>query len=88
MFFQKQVMIGGKQVTVQMASGSNKTLTLVQPNQSGVGKIVRVPISAASTNSSDQPKLMVVQRPKQPTATIGKFDFLTLIQYNISQYLH
>lgn len=64
-------MIGGKQVTVQMATGGNKTLTLVQPNQSGVGKIVRVPISAASTNNTDQPKLMVVQRPKQPTATIG-----------------
>lgn len=66
-------MIGGKQVTVQMASGSNKTLTLVQPNQGGVGKIVRVPISSAQTNNSEQPKLMVVQRPKQPTATIGEF---------------
>lgn len=65
-------MIGGKQVTVQMASGGNKTLTLVQPNQSGVGKIVRVPITSATANNSDQPKLMVVQRPKQPTATIGK----------------
>lgn len=62
-------MIGGKQVTVQMAS-SNKTLTLVQPQQ-GVSKIVRLPMSSATSTSSEQPKLMVVSRPK-PTATIGK----------------
>ncbi|CAH1153360.1 unnamed protein product [Phaedon cochleariae] len=72
----KQVMIGGKQVTVQMATGGNKTLTLVQPNQvSGVGKIVRLPISSTTTNSSEQPKLMMVSRPKQPTATIASTSF-------------
>ncbi|CAH1982631.1 unnamed protein product [Acanthoscelides obtectus] len=73
----KQVMIGGKQVTVQMATGGNKTLTLVQPNQAGaVGKIVRFPISsAAAAHNSDQPKLMVVSRPKQPTATIASTSF-------------
>lgn len=67
-------MIGGKQVTVQMATSSNKTLTLVQPNQTGgVGKIVRLPMSSAASNNLEQPKLMVVSRPKQPTATIGIF---------------
>lgn len=66
-------MIGGKQVTVQMATGGNKTLTLVQPNQGGVGKIVRLPITSTlnQSHNSEQPKLMVVSRPKQPTATIG-----------------
>ncbi|XP_018573146.1 host cell factor 2 isoform X2 [Anoplophora glabripennis] len=72
----KQVMIGGKQVTVQMATSSNKTLTLVQPNQTGgVGKIVRLPMSSAASNNSEQPKLMVVSRPKQPTATIASTSF-------------
>ncbi|KAJ8914754.1 hypothetical protein NQ315_013257, partial [Exocentrus adspersus] len=72
----KQVMIGGKQVTVQMATSSNKTLTLVQPNQSGgMGKIVRLPMSSAASNNSEQPKLMVVSRPKQPTATIASTSF-------------
>ncbi|XP_056646193.1 host cell factor 2 [Diorhabda sublineata] len=73
----KQVMIGGKQVTVQMATGGNKTLTLVQPNQAGVSKIVRLPISSTinQSNSVEQPKLMVVSRPKQPTATIASTSF-------------
>ncbi|KAG5877102.1 hypothetical protein JTB14_002412 [Gonioctena quinquepunctata] len=72
----KQVMIGGKQVTVQMATGGNKTLTLVQPNQvGGVGKIVRLPISSPSSNNTEQPKLMVVARPKQPTATIASTSY-------------
>lgn len=69
-------MIGGKQLTVQMASGANKTLTVVQPSQiSGVGKIMRLPSNPAIGNNAEQPKLMVVQRPKQaitqPTATLG-----------------
>uniref|UniRef100_A0AB39CFN3 Host cell factor n=1 Tax=Colaphellus bowringi TaxID=561076 RepID=A0AB39CFN3_9CUCU len=72
----KQVMIGGKQVTVQMATGGNKTITLVQPNQvGGVGKIVRLPMSSAASNNTEQPKLMVVSRPKQPTATIASTSF-------------
>ncbi|XP_066248376.1 host cell factor [Euwallacea similis] len=76
----KQVMIGGKQLTVQMASGTNKTLTVVQPSQiSGIGKIVRLPSTQTVTNNADQPKLMVVQRPKQPTtqpsATLASSSF-------------
>uniref|UniRef100_A0A6P7G412 Host cell factor 1-like n=1 Tax=Diabrotica virgifera virgifera TaxID=50390 RepID=A0A6P7G412_DIAVI len=74
----KQVMIGGKPVTVQMATGGNKTLTLVQPNQSAaVGKIVRLPINSTinHSNSGEQPKLMVVSRPKQPTATLASTSF-------------
>lgn len=71
----KQVMFGGKPVTVQMAGGGSKTLTLM-PQQQGitqVGKIVRIPSTSSVTSSPEQqPKLMVVQRPKQPTATIGK----------------
>ncbi|KAK9889883.1 hypothetical protein WA026_008685 [Henosepilachna vigintioctopunctata] len=70
----KQVMIGGKPVTVQMASG-NKTLTLVQQPQ-GVGKIVRLPTASLTTNHVEQqPKLMVVTRPKQPSATIASTSF-------------
>lgn len=69
-------MFGGKPVTVQMTSGSNKTLTLVQPHQgvSSVGKIVRIPSTTSITapTTTEQPKLMVVSRPKQPSATIGK----------------
>ncbi|CAG9855246.1 unnamed protein product [Phyllotreta striolata] len=73
----KQVMIGGKQVTVQMAGSGNKTLTLVQPSQAGVSKIVRLPISSTvnQSNNTEQPKLMVVSRPKQPTATIASTSF-------------
>lgn len=76
----KQVMIGGKQLTVQMASGTNKTLTVVQPSQiSGVGKIVRLPTASNIVNNAEQPKLMVVQRPKQattqPTATLASSSF-------------
>uniref|UniRef100_A0A6P7FWT6 Host cell factor 2-like n=1 Tax=Diabrotica virgifera virgifera TaxID=50390 RepID=A0A6P7FWT6_DIAVI len=75
----KQVMIGGKPVTVQMATGTNKTLTLVQPNQSAaVGKIVRLPIGSTinhSGNSGEQPKLMVISRPKQPNANIASTSF-------------
>ncbi|KAL1493016.1 hypothetical protein ABEB36_011161 [Hypothenemus hampei] len=75
----KQVMIGGKQVTVQMAAG-NKTLTVVQPSQIGnVGKIVRLPATHSMANNAEQPKLMVVQRPKQtttqPTATLATSSF-------------
>ncbi|KAF7273748.1 hypothetical protein GWI33_013567 [Rhynchophorus ferrugineus] len=73
----KQVMIGGKQLTVQMASGTNKTLTVVQPSQ--IGKIVRLPTTSSVTNNVDQPKLMVVQRPKQtisqPSATLATTSF-------------
>lgn len=69
-------MFGGKPVTVQMAGGGSKTLTLVPPQQgiAQVGKIVRIPATSAVTSpaGTEQPKLMVVQRPKQPTATIGK----------------
>lgn len=75
-------MIGGKPVTVQMAGGGNKTFTLVgnqlQQGVSPVGKIVRLPststVVSATGNSSDQPKLMVVQRTKQPSATIGELN--------------
>lgn len=66
-------MFGGKPVTVQMAGGGSKTLTLM-PQQQGitqVGKIVRIPSTSGS--GTDQPKLMVVQRAKQgTTATIAK----------------
>lgn len=65
-------------MTVQMASGGNKTLTLVQPQQgiNTVSKIVRIPGTSAVTATAaaattEQPKLMVVSRPKQPSATIG-----------------
>lgn len=75
--FQKQVMIGGKPVTVQMASG-NKTLTLVQQPQ-GISKIVRLPAASLSSNHLEQPKLMVVSRPKPPSATIGNYFDLTFI---------
>ncbi|XP_050313887.1 host cell factor 1 [Anthonomus grandis grandis] len=70
----KQVMIGGKPVTVQMASGGNKTLTVVQPSQIS-GKILRIPSTQTVSNNAEQPKLMVVQRPKQtvtqPSATLA-----------------
>lgn len=69
-------MFGGKPVTVQMAGGCSKTLTLVPPQQgiAQVGKIVRIPATSAVTSAgtTEQPKLIVVQRSKQPTATIGK----------------
>jgi len=74
-------MIGGKQLTLQMASGTNKTLTMMQPSQiSTIGKIVRLnpTITTAANNNEQQPKLMVVQRPKQaitqPSATLGNTD--------------
>lgn len=63
-------MIGGKPVTVQMPGGNK--VTLMQPQQ-GIGKIVRLPPSLSSVNSSDQQPKLVVVRPKQPTATIGVF---------------
>lgn len=73
-------MLGGKPVTVQVAG--SKTFTLLgnqiqqlQPGVSSVQKIVRLPsastVVTTTTNAGEQPKLMVVQRPKQPTATIG-----------------
>ncbi|KAK5639378.1 hypothetical protein RI129_011870 [Pyrocoelia pectoralis] len=77
----KQVMIGGKPVTVQMAATGNKTFTLVGNQLQGnspVGKIVRLPSSStvlSTTSSNEQPKLMVLQRPKQPTATIAPTSF-------------
>lgn len=74
----KQVMIGGKQLTVQMATGSNKTLTVVQPSQ--IGKIVRLPTTSNISNNIEQPKLMVVQRPKQttqPSVTLASTSFET-----------
>ncbi|KAK4871903.1 hypothetical protein RN001_016027 [Aquatica leii] len=77
----KQVMIGGKPVTVQMAATGNKTFTLVgnqlQQSTSPVGKIVRLPSSSTVLTgaTNEQPKLMVVQRPKQPTATIAPTSF-------------
>lgn len=67
-------MIGGKPVTVQMGGAGSKTLTFVQPQQ---GKILRLPSTStvSSTINTDQPKLMVVARPKQQpaqsTATLG-----------------
>lgn len=67
-------MIGGKPVTVQMGGTGSKTLTFVQPQQ---GKILRLPSTStvSTTITADQPKLMVVSRPKQqptqPTATLG-----------------
>ncbi|GJQ65215.1 putative kelch motif protein, partial [Trypoxylus dichotomus] len=70
----KQVMIGGKPVTVQMGGAGSKTLTFVQPQQ---GKILRLPSTStvSTTMTGDQPKLMVVSRPKQqpaqPTATLA-----------------
>lgn len=74
-------MIGGKQLTLQMASGTNKTLTMMQPSQiSTIGKIVRLnpTTTTAANNNEQQPKLMVVQRPKQvitqPSATLGNTD--------------
>lgn len=63
-------MIGGKPVTVQMAGGNKLTL---MPSQQGLGKIVRLPTS--STAANEQPKLVVVSRPKQPTATIASTSF-------------
>ncbi|KAB0801371.1 hypothetical protein PPYR_05725 [Photinus pyralis] len=77
----KQVMIGGKPVTVQMAATGNKTFTLVGNQLQGnspVGKIVRLPSSStvlSTASSNEQPKLMVLQRPKQPTATIAPTSF-------------
>ncbi|KAF5274580.1 hypothetical protein FQA39_LY07192 [Lamprigera yunnana] len=76
----KQVMFGGKPITVQMAGAGNKTFTLVgnqYPGPSPVGKIVRLPSSSTILTgaSNDQPKLMVVQRPKQPIATIAPTSF-------------
>lgn len=71
-------MFGGKPVTVQMAGGGSKTLTLMPPQQgiAQVGKIVRIPVTSAvaSPVGAEQPKLMVVQRAKPPTTTttIGK----------------
>ncbi|ENN76877.1 hypothetical protein D910_11910 [Dendroctonus ponderosae] len=75
----KQLMIGGKQLTVQMASGTNK-LTVVQPSQlSGVGKIMRLPSTPSVSNNTEQPKFMVVQRPKQattqPSASLASSSF-------------
>lgn len=86
---QKQVMIGGKPITVQMPAGQQRTLTLVGNQVTGglssMGKLVCIPTStnmAAITTSttSDGPKLMVVR--KQPSATIGKsFSFFVWIGY-------
>ncbi|XP_017769059.1 PREDICTED: host cell factor 2 [Nicrophorus vespilloides] len=75
----KQVMFGGKPVTVQLADGNRKTVTFMStPPQ---GKILRLPAATATaattTNSSavEQPKVMVVTRPKQPSATLASTSF-------------
>ncbi|XP_022915035.1 host cell factor 1-like isoform X2 [Onthophagus taurus] len=75
------VMIGGKPVTVQVSGTGNKAL-YVQPPQ---GKILRIPASSAltanvNTGNDQQPKLMVVSRPKQkpvqqPSATLASTSF-------------
>lgn len=84
-------MFGGKPVTVQMASGGNKTLTLVQSQQgvNPVGKIVRIASGITSTGTTDQPKLMVVPRQKQPSATIGnhKYNNKSVTHINLKYYV-
>lgn len=64
-------MIGGKPITVQMPAGNQRTLVLNQVPGAIAGKIVCLPNSTVATNITEQPKLMVVSRPKQPSATIG-----------------
>lgn len=69
-------MIGGKPITVQMPAGTQRTLTLVGNQVTGtVGKLVCLPNSTVSTSVSDQPKLMVVSRPRLPSATIASTSF-------------
>lgn len=73
---QKQVMIGRKPITVQMPAGNQRTLLLNQVPGTIAGKIVCLPNSTVATNiSTEQPKLMVVSRPKQPSATIASASF-------------
>lgn len=68
-------MIGGKPITVQMPTGNQRTLTLVGNQVTGtVGKLVCLPNSTVTT-TSEQPKLMVVSRPRQPSATIASASF-------------
>lgn len=66
-------MISGKPVTVQMAGGGSKTLTFVQQQP---GKILRLPTATNVTTAgtSEQPKLVVVPRQKQPS-TIASTSF-------------
>lgn len=73
----KQVMIGGKPITVQMTNTGKAPMTVVSANslQSGLSniqKIVRIPSSAAGGNT-DSPKVVVFSRPKAaPVGTMGK----------------
>lgn len=72
-------MIGGKPITVQMPAGNQRTLTLVG-NQVGtmtgtVGKLVCLPNSTVATTAAEPHKLMVVSRPRQPSATIASASF-------------
>lgn len=65
-------MISGKPVTVQMAGGGSKTLTFVQQQS---GKILRLPTTSVTTAGVvEQPKLVMVPRPKQPS-TIASTSF-------------
>lgn len=69
-------MIGGKPITVQMPAGHQKTLTLVGANQvtGAMGKLVCLPNSTVTTSGSES-KVMVVSRPRQPSATIPSASF-------------
>lgn len=69
-------MIGGKPITVQMPAGNQRTLTLVGNQVTGtVGKLVCLPNSTVATAVSEQPKLMVLSRQRQPSATIASASF-------------
>lgn len=74
-------MIGGKPVTVQMPvqGGGNKTLTFVQ--QHGQNKVLRLPLTStvAQAGGTETTKLMVLNRPKQPSASIGKIFYSWLM---------
>lgn len=74
----KQVMIGGKPVTVQMpvSAGGGKTLTFVQP--AGQSKVLRLPVVGSAitqAGTGETTKLMVLNRPKQPSASIASTSF-------------
>lgn len=68
---QKQIMIGGKPITVQMPVGNQRTLTLAG-NQvinvgSTTGKLVRLPLTTVTT--TEQSKLLI-SKSTQPTGVI------------------
>ncbi|XP_065158736.1 LOW QUALITY PROTEIN: host cell factor 1-like [Atheta coriaria] len=68
----KHMMIGGKPVTVQIADGGTRK-TIIMPAGAGAGKIIRLPTVSAtptvSTTIGEPAKVMMVTRPRQPTAT-------------------